>query len=190
MMVSRKVILCCCVITVLFGASLVLADGHEPLPGERLGKTCASCHGTDGASPGQLIPIIGGQKQGYLATAMKEFAADERPGSVMANLAKGYTAEEQKLIAEFFAAKPWVNTPHAAAGTEPATLVKSCQGCHGKNGEGRGSFPRLAGQAPEYLLEALLEYQQGERKAMTMALVKKLDAATLKKMADYYSALK
>ncbi|SHI60372.1 cytochrome subunit of sulfide dehydrogenase [Malonomonas rubra DSM 5091] len=190
MTLQQKFLCCSIVIFSLALAGVVFAAGNQPLPGERLSKTCASCHGTDGASPGKLIPIIGGQKKGYLQTVMKEYASGVRPGSVMANLAKGYDAKEQKQIAEFFFTKPWVNTPHAAASTAKATLVKSCQGCHGKNGEGKGNFPRIGGQHPEYLLEALLEYKNGERKAGTMMLVKGIDEATLKQMADYYSSLK
>jgi sulfide dehydrogenase cytochrome subunit len=170
-------------------AGLSLADGHLAKAGERLSKTCASCHGTDGASPGKLIPIIGGQKAAYLETTLVEFAAGERPGSVMLNLAKGYSAEEHKQMAAFFASKPWVNTEHAAVKVADASLVKSCQGCHGRNGHGLGTFPRLAGQHPEYLDEALGEYKRGERKAATMMMVRGIDEGTLRKMADYYSAL-
>lgn len=178
-------------LAVFFSAgSLALADTQAFKEGERLSRTCASCHGTNGASPGQLIPIIGGQLEAYLKTAMQGFAEDQRPGSVMLKLAKGYGATEQQQIASFFAAQTWVNTPHAAKLSSDATLVKSCQGCHGGDGNGRGMFPRLAGQHPEYLLEALLEYQKGERKAATMALVKGIDAAALKTMADHYSAMK
>ena len=185
----RKTLLVLLLVYFCFVGS-AFADGHMALAGERLSKTCASCHGTDGASPGKLIPIIGGQKAGYLTTAMQEFAAEKRPGSVMANLAKGYSVDEQKQIAAFFGAKPWVNTPHASTAGGDASLVKSCQGCHGRDGRGQGNFPRLAGQHPEYLLEALLEYKTGERKAGTMMLVKGIDEGTLKKIADYYSALK
>ncbi len=168
----------------------VFADGHLAAAGERLSKTCASCHGTDGAAPGKLIPIIGGQVAPYLDTALQEFAAGERPGSVMANLAKGYDADEQKQIAAFFAAKPWVNTPHAPAISVDESELKSCQGCHGKAGQGQGIFPRLAGQHPEYLLEALLEYKKGERKAATMMLVRGVDEGKLKVFADNYAAMK
>lgn len=180
------------VLLIFFGLEMGPAAADEMLvaAGERLGKTCAGCHGTDGASPGKLIPIIGGQKPGYIAKVLGEFAAEKRPGTAMLKLAKGFSAEEHKQIAAFFASKPWVNTPHAAASGGDAELVKRCQGCHGKNGEGRGSFPRLAGQHPEYLFQALMEYKQGERTAGTMKLVKGSDEATLKKMADYYASLK
>lgn len=186
----RKILLILLLLCFCPGPALLLASDDMAQAGEQLSKTCASCHGTDGASPGKLIPIIGGQKAAYLTTVMNEFAADKRPGSVMLNLAKGYSADEQKQMGTFFAAKPWVVSKHAPVMSGDAALVKSCQGCHAKNGQGMGSFPRLAGQHPEYLYEALLEYKKGERKAGTMMLVKGIDESLLIKIADYYSALK
>lgn len=175
---------------VVLAAGVCFANGQAALEGERLSKTCAGCHGTDGASPGKMIPVIGGQVEKYLQTALVEFAADKRPGDAMRNLSKGYSAEEQKQIAAYFAAKPWVNTPHAVDSSADAGLVTSCKGCHGSQGEGRGSFPRIAGQHPDYLYQALMEYKQGGRASGMMRLVEKIDDATLKQMADYYSSLK
>lgn len=161
--------------------------------GERLGKTCAGCHGTAGASPGELIPIIGGQLDPYLLKALSGFKAQERPGSVMLNIAKGYDDAGLQAMSLWFSAQPWVNSPHAA-GAEAveagAGLVKGCAGCHGGSGKGQAMFPRLAGQAPEYLLRSLHEYRDGQRTAPEMALVKNLPAADLETMALYYSALK
>ena len=174
----------------LFLGGVAAAADDQLAEGERLGRSCAGCHGTAGVSPGKLIPIIGGQVDKYIVKTMEEFAADKRPGSAMLNLAKGYSAEEQKQLAAYFAAQPWVNTPHAAENSADAALVKSCQGCHGSKGEGRGAFPRLAGQHPDYLYQALMEYKSGERTAPVMKLVTRIDDATLKQMADYYSALK
>jgi len=167
-----------------FAATIEQADGA------RLSRTCAGCHGTDGASPGKEIPIIGGQIDKYLQKALAEFSTDKRPGDVMRNLSKGYSVDEQKQIAAYFATKPWVNTPHAVKSNAGANLVKSCKGCHGSMGEGRGSFPRVAGQHPDYLYQSLLEYKHGDRSSSLMKLVRKLDDATLKEMADYYSAIK
>lgn len=190
MMNQQKTFLILAAVIFCLGSGLALADDHMALAGERLSKTCASCHGTAGASPGKLIPIIGGQKSAYIATVLSEFAADKRPGSVMSNLAKGYSGEEQKQIAAYFSAQDWVNTEHAPPMTGPPALIKSCQGCHAKNGEGQGSFPRLAGQHPEYLFEALGEYKKGERTAGTMMLIKGIDESNLKDLANYYSALR
>ena len=168
----------------------VFADGHLPMKGERLSRTCAGCHGTAGASPGVLIPIIGGQLQGYTAKALQGFVSEDRPGSVMLKLAKGYSAEEQQQIAEYFSAQPWVNTKHATKATLTVDLTKSCQGCHGKKGEGKGNFPRIAGQHPEYLFQALVEYKKGERKDSLMMLTRKMDEATLQQLATGYAAIK
>lgn len=168
----------------------VFAAATEQADGASLSRTCSGCHGTDGASPGKEIPIIGGQIDKYLQKSMAEFSADKRPGDVMRNLSKGYSDDEQKQIATYLAAKPWVNTTHAAKSNAEASLVKSCKGCHGSLGEGRGSFPRVAGQHPDYLYQSLVEYKQGHRSSGLMKLVQKLDDATLKQMADYYSAIK
>jgi len=156
-----------------------------------ISRTCAGCHGTDGASPGAMIPIIGGQMKGYLALTLDEFATDQRPGSAMLKFAKGYSAEQRRGISAYFASKPWVNSPWAASSSvQNPDLVRACSGCHGSSGEGRSSTPRLAGQAPEYLNHALLEYQRGERPAATMRLMRAYDEETIKLMADHYSSLK
>ena len=155
-----------------------------------ISRTCAGCHGTDGASPGAMIPIIGGQLEGYLAVTMEEFATDLRPGSAMLKFARGYSAEQRRGISAYFASRPWVNSPWAATSSvQNPDLVRACTGCHGSGGEGRSSTPRLAGQAPEYLNHALLEYQRGERSAVTMRLMRAYDEATIKLMADHFSSL-
>jgi cytochrome subunit of sulfide dehydrogenase len=172
------------------GVNLTYADNDTALQGERLSKTCAGCHGTSGASPGKIIPVIGGQVEKYLKVSLTDFSTDQRPGDVMRNLSKGYTVDEQKQIAAFFVAQPWVRTPHAAETNADVSLVKACKGCHGAKGGGRGSFPRVAGQHPDYLYQSLLEYKQGSRSSGMMKLVQKIDTASLKQMADYYSSLK
>lgn len=172
------------------GSTLAYAGNDASIQGERLSKTCAGCHGTAGASPGEMIPVIGGQVEKYLITSLADFSADKRPGDVMRNLSKGYTADERKQIASFFALQDWVNTSHAAITDADIGLVKGCKGCHGSKGEGRGRFPRVAGQHPDYLYQALMEYKQGTRSSGMMKLVRKLNDATLKQMADYYSSLK
>ncbi len=156
-----------------------------------ISRTCAGCHGSDGASPGAMIPVIGGQMEGYLAQIMDEFATDQRPGSAMLKFAKGYSAEQRRGISTYFSARSWVNTPWAASSAARSDeLVRACTGCHGNNGEGRNVVPRLAGQAPEYLTHALLEYRRGERTAATMRLMRAYDEATIRQMADHYSSLK
>lgn len=65
--------------------------------------SCAGCHGTDGASKGG-IPPIAGRDADALYRALIEFKTGQRPAAtVMHQHAKGYTDEELKRIAQFFA---------------------------------------------------------------------------------------
>ena len=77
----------------------------EPITqGAMLSITCAGCHGTDGKSTG-AIPSIGGKSAEYIEKAMLEYRDDKRPSTVMQRHAKGYSDEEIKLIAKYFADK-------------------------------------------------------------------------------------
>lgn len=77
----------------------------EPITkGAMLSITCAGCHGTDGKSTG-AIPSIAGKSADYIEKAMLDFKAEKRPSTVMSRHAKGYSDEEIKLIAEYFASK-------------------------------------------------------------------------------------
>lgn len=67
-----------------------------------LSITCAGCHGTDGKSSG-AIPSIAGKTADYIEKAMLEFRDGKRPSTVMQRHAKGYSDEEIKLIAGYFA---------------------------------------------------------------------------------------
>jgi len=69
-----------------------------------LSASCAGCHGTDGVSPGS-IPSLAGKSADFIERALKEFRAGTRPATVMNRHASGYTDEEIKLIAQYFASK-------------------------------------------------------------------------------------
>ena len=72
--------------------------------GAMLANSCAACHGTDGYSPGS-IPSIGGRPVIVIESALRDFRDGRRQGTVMSRHATGYTDEEIRLIAEFFAAR-------------------------------------------------------------------------------------
>ena len=89
----------------LIGSSLVRAALSEVSAfaedkGMVLALSCASCHGTNGASPGS-IPRIQGRSAGYIVKAMLQFKASERPATVMNRIAKGYTDEEIRLLSAY-----------------------------------------------------------------------------------------
>ncbi len=69
-----------------------------------LAATCFTCHGTDGRSVGGVPPSLAGQNRDYLLGQLQEFRDGKRPATVMHQYAKGYTDEQLKLIAGYFAA--------------------------------------------------------------------------------------
>jgi len=71
--------------------------------GSVLASTCFTCHGTDGKSTGS-IPSIYGIPAETLVRNMKAFQSGERPSTVMARHARGYTDEEIRIIANYLSA--------------------------------------------------------------------------------------
>lgn len=66
--------------------------------------TCAACHGTEGRDQG-AIPAIAGRGADTLYRALVEFKTGQRPAAtVMPQHAKGYSDEELRRLAEYFAA--------------------------------------------------------------------------------------
>ena len=76
-------------------------SSNDDMQAAVLANPCAGCHGTDGNSTGQ-IPAINMLSSSYISSAMKAFKSDQRPGSVMNRIAKGYTDAEIDLMSKHF----------------------------------------------------------------------------------------
>ena len=90
------------------------------------------------------------------------------------------------------AAAPTAPTGDAARGRE---LTYTCQGCHGvtgyKNAYPNYHVPKIGGQAAPYLVNALTEYKEGNRKHPTMqAQAESFSAQDIADIAAYLSSLK
>jgi sulfide dehydrogenase cytochrome subunit len=163
-----------------------------------LANTCAGCHGTDGASAGDLMPIIGGMEEEYMHTVMMEYKNDERESTVMGRIAKGYSDNELKAIASYLAAKPWVSNPLKAdpklAAQGKKIHEEKCETCHEEGGRVQeDDAPRLAGQWPDYTLHYLKDCHAKGRRCEPKKMgkrVMKLSQEELKAMAHYYASEK
>ena len=69
-----------------------------------MAATCANCHGTDGRSVG-TVPGLAGVDKAVMAQQMKDYKTGKRPGTIMHQLAKGYTDEQIEQVAAYFAAQ-------------------------------------------------------------------------------------
>ena len=66
-----------------------------------LSLSCTSCHGTYGLSPG-AIPTLYGKSRKYLIKTLIEFRNGDRDSTIMERIAKGYTENDIRLIANYF----------------------------------------------------------------------------------------
>jgi cytochrome subunit of sulfide dehydrogenase len=69
-----------------------------------LAATCANCHGTNGQARGEMKPLAG-RPAAATITLMAEFKSGNLPATIMHQVAKGYTDEQVKLIANYLAAQ-------------------------------------------------------------------------------------
>lgn len=88
-------------------AVLAPAYAADPAPPPKnttpyFAANCANCHGTDGKSTNTAIPSLSGRDRGYLEQTLKAYKEGTKSGTIMPQLAKGYTDGEISALAEFF----------------------------------------------------------------------------------------
>ena len=88
----------------LAAAGPAVAQDAPTLRARSLAATCAQCHGTDGHTPpGTAMRALAGVPEPYLIEQMQAFKSGTRPGSVMPQLAKGYSDAQIEQLAAYFA---------------------------------------------------------------------------------------
>jgi cytochrome c553 len=71
-----------------------------------LAGSCAQCHGTEGRPPaGSALPALAGRPAAELAARLKAFKSGAAPGTVMPQIAKGYSDTQIDALAGYFAAR-------------------------------------------------------------------------------------
>ena len=73
--------------------------------GRSLAATCANCHGTQGRPRGPAMPPLAGMKADVMLELLSDFRRGAQPGTVMPQIVKGYTQEQLRLVAAYFAAQ-------------------------------------------------------------------------------------
>lgn len=180
---------------------------------------CKACHGAPGEEPPRvaqemtpspphlrdrvadwedddLFYII---KHGVKFTGMPAWPARQRDDEVWAMVAfvrmlPRMTPEEYRRLVGGEAPAPEGTAAFdlEAGDGPPREVLDTCARCHGARGEGRGrgAYPRLAGQSPEYLYRALLAYADGRRHSGMMQVVAaELGRERMRALARYYGGL-
>lgn len=157
---------------------------------------CANCHGDAGASRYPEVPNLAGQNPAYIVSQIEAFLAGRRRNEFMEGLMKVLGERDKAAIALYYAGSP-PRPSLAAAGSrasEGAELYKRfCRGCHQTDAHGSETFPRLAGQQPQYLRLSLQRYlnKSGVRNSVEMsAAVAQLGEPNIEPIVAYLSSLK
>jgi len=144
------------------------------VPGQVLAaQVCSNCHGLTGESVSPNFPKLAGQQKDYLLAQLADFKGHERSDSRGTQYMWGFTHLTTKQVdelADYFATQPpmaagKVDRNLLARGADifnngiPDKGVVQCMACHGPDGAGNSSFPRIAGQHAEYLLEQIKVFQ-------------------------------
>lgn len=82
------------------------AAAQDPNAGRSLAATCANCHGTDGRAVGTTMPALAGMKAETLLERLTDYRSGRLTGTVMPQIAKGYTEEQLRFIAAYLATQP------------------------------------------------------------------------------------
>jgi cytochrome c553 len=86
-------------------SSAPAAQAQDANLARNLAATCANCHGTNGQARGDIRPLAGLPAERIIA-AVADYKSGAQPATIMQQIAKGYTDEQIKLVAGYFAAQP------------------------------------------------------------------------------------
>jgi cytochrome c553 len=175
-----------------------LARAEEIVQGK-----CFICHGADGESSSPVFPRLAGQHSGYVARQLADYKAGKRKSSTMQPMVEDLTPEDFKQLGVWFETrKPQahkVEDPELAQvgrfifqRGNPYSGVAACAGCHGAQGLGTETLPRLAGQHVQYTKNQLKAFNKRERtndNAVMHGIAAKLNELEMKAVASYISGL-
>jgi len=175
-----------------------LARAEEIVQGK-----CFICHGADGESSSPVFPRLAGQNAGYVARQLGDYKSGRRKSSTMQPMVEDLTAEDFKQLGVWFETrKPQAHKVEDAELAQvgrfifqrgnPYSGVAACAGCHGAQGLGSETLPRLAGQHAQYTENQLKAFNKRERtndNAVMHGIAARLNELEMKAVAAYVSGL-
>ena len=185
------------------------AQAQDAQAGEKKAAMCIGCHGIPEykASFPEIyrVPMIAGQNEKYISNALAGYKKGDRKHPSMQAIAKGLSEQDMNDLAAYYSQLGRsVAVQEAAAAPAPSAEVAAlltrgnCASCHGANFKQPidGSYPKLAGQHPDYLYAALREYQidaknplVGRNNAIMGGMARQFTHAEAKQMANYIASM-
>ncbi len=92
----------------LAGAAPLAAAGGDPAAGRaKAEQVCGACHGVNGDKPSAPDqPILAGQWDDYIATALKEYKTGKRSNPIMKGFAATLSEQDIENVAAWFSSRP------------------------------------------------------------------------------------
>jgi cytochrome c553 len=185
--------------TGLRAAAADLARAEEIVQGK-----CFICHGAAGESSSPVFPRLAGQNAAYVARQLADYKAGKRRSGTMQPMVDDLSEQDMLSLGAWFASRPTHGHPvddrdldgvgrFIYARGNPYSGVAACAGCHGGDGHGSETLPRLAGQHALYTENQLKQFGRRERtndNAVMHAIASKLSELEVKAVAAYLSGLK
>jgi len=183
------------------------ASAQNAQAGEKKAAMCIGCHGIPDykASFPEIyrVPMIAGQSAKYIVSALGQYKKGDRKHPTMRAIAASLSDQDMADLAAFYTAEAKSEpVPAALASAPPAEVAEllkkgNCASCHGANFSTPidPTYPKLAGQHPDYLYVALKEYQTdknpqvGRNNAIMMGMARPFTHAEAKQLAAYLATL-
>jgi len=170
---------------------------------------CMGCHGIlryqTNFPEVYKVPMIFGQSAKYIASALNAYKKGDRKHPTMRSIATSLSDQDIQDMANYFGshgkddAAPLPDKLSKEPGAEVNALLQkaACVSCHGPNLSKPidPSYPKIAGQYPDYLFVALKAYKVennpavGRNNPIMGAIAKQFSNAELKALANYVGSL-
>ena len=159
-------------------------------------RDCKGCHGLDGRGVAPAIPHLAAQRELYMLASIKEYKEGKRTHAALRDMTANMSeANVRNAVAYYASLPPIANAPAkdvqlSSLYQEGKALAAACAKCHGEDGNSKiPGTPSLAGQQPHYLVAAIQEYHQGERKVATMkSMMRGSNTMELEKLGLYFAS--
>ncbi len=175
--------------------------------GEGKVAMCIGCHGIVGYQSSfpevYKVPKISGQNGKYIEAVLDSYRKGDRKHPSMRGIAITLTDQDIADVAAYYEQHGKVAGTELPAPREPSAQVAqllqkgACVSCHGDNYSKPidPSYPKIAGQHPDYLYAALRAYHHntnqtwGRSNPVMVGMAKQFSTAELKAMAQYIGSL-
>ena len=160
---------------VVAATSPAAAQAAPPVKPPAIAQTCTACHGAKGISSTRNTPSLAGQPDIFTQYQLVFMRDGGRQPGVMQAVVKNLTDDNIRDLGAYYAALP----PPPALATKSEVVIdtekvtglltsRHCDSCHKPDFAGQGESARLAGQRPEYLKKALIDFRTGVRRGRGM----------------------